>query len=137
MAALRAQAPASVPSEQESVGVLVTRLGTDLTRIVRAEIGLFQVRVSSGLHAAKGAGIGLAAGVVLGVVGLTLVMLGVVFLLARLMPLWGAAFAVGGGLIVVSAIVAAMMVRTLRHGVTAALAVADEDGTDEALRYGE
>lgn len=133
MAALRAQAPASIPSEQESVGALVARLGTDVTRIVRAEIGLFQVRVSSALDAR--AGIGLAAGVVLGVVGLTLVMLGVVYLLAHVMPLWVAAFVVGGALIAVSAVLAATMVRTLRRGVKAALA--DVDGIDEARRYGE
>jgi hypothetical protein len=137
VAALRARAPASVPSEQEPVGVLVARLGTDVTRIIRAEIGLFQVRVSSALQAAKGASAGLAVGAVLGVVGLTLVMLGVVFLLARIMPLWGAAFALGGALVVVAAIVTAIMIRTLRQGVHTALAVADPDFTDEALRHGE
>lgn len=137
MAALRAQAPAPLPSEQESIGALVARLGSDVTRIVRAEIRLFQVRVSAAVGAAKAAAAGVAAGAVLGVVGLALVMLGLVFVVARFMPLWAAAFAVGGGLIVVAAILVTTMVRTLTHGVKVALAGTDEGEPDEARSYGE
>ena len=135
MAALRAQAPIPRPSEQESVGGLVTRLGNDVTRIVRAEIGLVQLRVSSALDVAKGAGAGLAAGAVLGVIGLGIVMLGVVLVLARLMPIWEAAFLVGGVLLLASAGLFAVELRALTHGVTEALV--SEDGRPDGAHRGE
>jgi hypothetical protein len=130
VAALRAQAPSSAPSEQESVGALVARLGTDVTRIVRAEIGLLQVRISSALEAARTAGIGLAVGIVLALVGVGIFMLGVVFVVAMVLPLWGAAFAVGAGLVVVAAVLCVVGAKTLTRRVTAVFA-------DEGIRHGE
>jgi hypothetical protein len=130
VAALRARAPSSAPSEQESVGALVARLGTDVARIVRAEIALLQVRVSSALEAARTAGIGLAVGIVFAFVGVGIVMLGVVFLVARVLPLWGAAFAVGAGLILAAAILCAVGAKRLTRGVAAVFA-------DEEIGHGE
>jgi hypothetical protein len=130
VAALRAQAPPSAPSEQESVGALVTRLGIDVGRIVRAELALFQVRVAAALDNARYAALAVAAGAVFGLVGIGIVMLGLVYLLGSVLPLWAAAFAVGGTLLVVAAILIKVERRALTQGVTAAF-------SDEGAHHGE
>lgn len=121
MSALRAPAP----TDQESVGALVQRLGTDVTRIVRAEIALIQLRVSGALQAVRAAGVGLVAGVVLGLGGFGALTAGVVLVVATLMPAWLAAFAVGAGLVLAAAVILTLDVRFLNREVTEALAPID------------
>src|SRR2546423_150576 len=75
LAALRAP----VPSEHESFGGLVVRLGDDVRRIVRAEIGLVQLRVSAALEAGRTAGVGLGLRLLLALRGLGAVGLAVGF----------------------------------------------------------
>jgi hypothetical protein len=121
VSALRAPAP----TDQESVGALVQRLGTDVTRIVRAEIALIQLRVSGALQAVRAAGVGLVAGVVLGLGGFGALTAGVVLVVAKLMPAWLAAFAVGAGLVLAAAVILTLDVRFLNREVTEALAPID------------
>jgi putative superfamily III holin-X len=130
MAALRAPAP----SEQESVGALVQRLSTDVSRIVRAEIALVRVRAEAALRVFKAAGGGLAAAAVLLLIGLGVVMAGAVLLLATVLPAWLAAFAIGGGLLVIAAVLVAIELRVLTHGMNEALA--SVEGHEVEIRDG-
>jgi len=113
VAALRAP----LPSEQESVGALVQRLGADVTRIVRAEIALFQVRLTAATQVFKAAGGGLLAAAAIGLAGFGMVMAGIVLAVAMFIPAWVAAFAVGGTFLALVAI----ELRVLTRGVNEAL----------------
>jgi len=116
---------APVPSEHESVGALVQRLGTDVGRIVRAEIALVQLRATSALEVVKAAGGGLVAAAVLGLAGFGAVTAGAVLIVATVLPAWVAAFAVGGGLLVIAGIVGGVELRVLNRGVGEALSAAE------------
>jgi len=127
MAALRVQET----GEPESVGTLVSRLGHDVTRIVRAEIALLQLRITSTMAVLKAAGAGLVAAGVLGLTGFGVVIAGTVIVLATVIPVWLAAFAIGGALLLVAAILVAIELRVLTHGVQEALAPVDGVGADD------
>jgi hypothetical protein len=114
------------PSEEESVGALVARLGTDVTRIVRAEIALVQVRLEGMLAAVRAAGGGLAAGALCLIAGFVITALAVVLVLARALPAWLAALAVGLGLLGTGALLTVLAGRALGKGLRTAL------GTDAA-----
>jgi len=122
-------ARAPLPSEQESVGALVQRLGSDVGRIVRAEVALVQLRITAALRALKAAGVGLVAGAVLGLGGFGALTAGVVLVVATVLPAWLAAFAVGGGFVVIAAILIGLEVHVLNRGVGEALSPVD--GPDE------
>jgi len=118
------------PTEQASVSALVQRLGADVGRIVRAEIALFQLRLKAAFGVFKTAGGGLAAAAVLGITGFGVIVAGVVMILATIIPGWLAAFAVGGGLVIVAAVVIAVELRVLTHGVNEALEpIGEESGS--------
>ena len=123
------------PSENESLGALFQRLAADVGQIVRVEIALVQLRVTSALRVVRAAGGGLVAGGVLGLTGFGTVMAGVVMILGTVLPVWLAAFAVGGGLLVVATIVIAVEVRVLNRGVQEALAPVDPDSPREEIRH--
>jgi putative superfamily III holin-X len=110
------------PSEQASVGALVQRLGADVGRIVRAEIALFQLRLKAAFGVFKATGGGLAVAAMLGLTGFGVIVAGAVMILATIIRAWLAAFAVGAGLLVLAAVVAAIELRVLTHGVNEALA---------------
>jgi putative superfamily III holin-X len=114
-------ARAPLPGDQETVGVLVQRLGTDVGRIVRAEIGLVQLRATSALPVVKAAGSGLVAAAVLGIAGFGALTAGVVLIVATVLPAWLAALAVGGGLLVIAAVLVGIEVHVLNRGVGEAL----------------
>ena len=133
MSALRAP----TPSEQESVGALVQRLGADVTQIIRAEIALFQVRLTAALRVFKGAGGGLAAALLLGLAGFGVLMAGLVMVIAILIPTWLAAFAVGGGLLLIAAILVAIELRVLTQGVHEALSPVNGTVPERELRHGQ
>jgi len=120
LAVLRAPEPS-----EETVGALVVRLRTDVERIMRAEIALFQLRLTAALAVIKAAGIGLVAALLLGAGGFGAVVAGGVLLLAAIIPAWIAAFAVGGGLLVVAAVVGAVEVRVLSRGLDESLSGPD------------
>jgi len=117
MAALGAPAP----TDQESVGGLVSRLGTDLTRIVRAELALSQVRLAAALDVLKVSGGWLGLGVLIALAGVGVLTVGLVALLARQLPLWLAALVVGGFLALVAAALIVVQGRKLTDGVREAL----------------
>ena len=89
----------AAPSEQDSLGALITRLGVDLARIVRAEVGLLGMRLVAAVDVLRTVTVSMVAGVVLATTGFGLTMLAVVFLLARWLPPWAAALIVGNELL--------------------------------------
>lgn len=115
------------PPDDEPFGVLVSRLGDDVRRIVRAEVALVQVRVEASVGAVRAATGGLLAAAlfVLGAFGALVAAL--VMLVATLVPLttWIAASIVGGALLLLGAIVAAVAIAVLKRGLRAALQPAD------------
>jgi hypothetical protein len=132
MSVARLPAP---PNEHESLAALFQRLATDVGEIVRVEIALLQLRFTAALRVVKGAGGGLVVAAVLGVTGFAIVMAGVVVILATVLPVWLAAFAVGVGLLVVAAILVAVELRVLTHGVNEALAPVDGEAPAEEKRH--
>ena len=127
---------APVPSEEESVGALIQRIGTDVSRIVRAEIRLLQFRASEAGRVVKDAGIGLGAAIVLALAGIGALTAGIVLLVAALMPVWLAAFAVGGGFILVAAVILLIEVRVVTRGVGEVLTPVETLAPREEAPYG-
>src|SRR5262249_54017298 len=120
--ALRAPAP----SEDESIPALVQRVGIDIRRIVRTEVRLVQLRARAALDVVRAAGIGLVAAIVLGMAGLGIVLAGAVIVLGTVIPMWIAAFAIGGGLLLLAGVLTLIEIRVLTHGVNEALAPVDD-----------
>jgi hypothetical protein len=112
-------------------------VGTDVTRIIRAEIALVQVRIGGALRVVKATGTGLVAAAVLGFTGFGVVIAGVVMIVATVVPLWLAAFAVGGGLLLVAGVVLTVEVRQLTRGVSEALSPVDSPAPGEESRHGQ
>jgi uncharacterized membrane protein YqjE len=127
---------APLPTEQESVGALIQRIGTDVSRIVRAEIRLMQLRVTESGRVVKEAGIGLGAAVVLALAGFGALTAGIVLLVAALMPVWLAAFAVGGGFILIAAVILLIEVRSVTRGVADVLTPVEALAPREEGSYG-
>jgi hypothetical protein len=115
--------PATHPPDDERLSVLVSRLGDDVRRIVRAEVALVQVRVDAGVGAARAAAGGLVAAVVLALSAVGAVVSGAILLLATLVPLatWIAALIVGGVLLLLGALAGVVAVRILKRGLRVAL----------------
>jgi hypothetical protein len=127
---------APLPNEQESVGALIQRVGTDVSRIVRAEIRLLQLRVTEASRVVKDAGIGLGAAVVLALAGFGALTAGIVLLVAALMPVWLAAFAVGGGFVLIAAVILLIEVRVVTRGVGEVLTPVETLTPREEAPYG-
>jgi len=127
---------APLPNEQESVGALIQRVGTDVSRIVRAEIRLVQLRVTEAGRVVKDAGIGLGAAVVLALAGFGALTAGIVLLVAALMPVWLAAFAVGGGFVLIAAVILLIEVRVVTRGVGEVLTPVETLTPREEAPYG-
>jgi Putative Actinobacterial Holin-X, holin superfamily III len=127
---------APLPNEQESVGALIQRVGTDVSRIVRAEIRLLQLRVTEAGRVVKDAGIGLGAAVVLALAGFGALTAGIVLLVAALMPVWLAAFAVGGGFVLIAAVILLIEVRVVTRGVGEVLTPVETLTPREEAPYG-
>jgi len=127
---------APLPNEQESVGALIQRVGTDVSRIVRAEIRLVQLRVTETGRVVKDAGIGLGAAVVLALAGFGALTAGIVLLVAALMPVWLAAFAVGGGFVLIAAVILLIEVRVVTRGVGEVLTPVETLTPREEAPYG-
>lgn len=111
----------AAPSEQDSLGTLITRLGVDLTRIVRAEAGLFGMRLVAAVDVLRTATVAMMAGIVFAATGFALTMLAVVFVLAQWLPAWAAALTVGGVLLGIGVAMAITAIRSGAHDVSAAL----------------
>jgi hypothetical protein len=125
---------APIPSEQESVGALVSRLSGDVTRIVRAEVRLLQLRASALADALKAAGGLIAVGVVLALAGLGALVAGLVLVVAIWLPAWAAALVVGGGVLVLAVVMLLVQVRVLSRGVAEALVPTGEVAAEEGGR---
>jgi hypothetical protein len=127
---------APTPSEQESVGALVARLSDDVTRIVRAEIALLQLRASTALAAVKAASTLLIAGLLLALGGVGALISALVLAVALVLPGWAAALAVGGGLLLLAAVLLAVQIRVLTRGVSEAFVPAVTETRAEEAAHG-
>lgn len=112
--------------DEESVGALVTRVGTDVQRIVRAETRLVQARVNAIAGVFRAASAGLAVALVCALAGLGALVAGIVLVVGLVLPLWAAALVVAGGFLVVAMVVTLVEIRVVRNGMREALASADE-----------
>ena len=121
MAVARAPEPADLP-----VGALVSRLGTDLTRILRAEIALVQLRLTVVVRALRDAGTVLVASALLGVTGVAALGASLILLIAHWVPAWVSALVVGGMLLAVALLLAGSQVRAVGHDVREALEPVEE-----------
>jgi len=101
-------------------------VGIDVRRIVRTEVRLVQLRARAALDVMRAAGIGLVAAIVLGMAGLGIVLAGAVIVLGTVIPMWIAAFAIGGGLLLLAGVLTLIEIRVLTHGVNEALAPVDD-----------
>ena len=121
MAVVRAPEPAEQP-----VGALVSRLGTDLARILRAEIALAQLRLTTVLSSLRGAGVVLVTSALLAIAGVGAVVAGLILVIAHWMPAWVSALVVGGILLVTAGVLAATQARAVGRDVHDALAPVGE-----------
>lgn len=94
------------PAADKSVGELVTDLGDELKRLVRAEIRLavFELR-HKGKKMGRGAGLFGAAGL-FGMLGVMTLIAAAVLALALVIPAWLSAVLVGGVLVIVAGLAA-------------------------------
>lgn len=116
VAVLRAPPPTDQP-----VTALVSRLGNDVGRIVRAEIALVQLRLTVILRALRAVGAGLIASALLGMAGVGALSGGVVLLMAQWIPVWVSALAVGGVLLLLAVLVGTTQTRRLSADLREAL----------------
>ena len=86
--------PADV--EGRSVGQLLRDLADDVTRLIRDELALARSEASDNVHRMGAAVISIAAGAVLGVAALVVLLQAVVMGLSNHMPDWMAAVITGG-----------------------------------------
>ena len=96
----------STGHENESVTELISGMVGDVQGLVRGEIQLARTELSeSASGAAKGIGM-LVAGAIVALIGFVFLMLALVEVLDDAMPRWAAALIVGGGLVIIAAILA-------------------------------
>jgi len=92
------------PTDQQSLGTLVTGIVEDLQNVVRGEITLAKTELKEeAAVAGRGAGM-LAAGGIVGLVAFIFLMLGVTYLINRWLTMWQSAAIVGAVLLVVAII---------------------------------
>jgi len=104
------------PGEQESVGTLISGLIQDLQELVRAEIRLVRTELrDDAMVAGRGVAV-IAGGALIGLTGFIFLMLGVTYLLDKVMPLWLAAAIVGAVLAVIAAICVSVGRNRLKAG---------------------
>ena len=109
------------PAEAESLGTLIARLGDDVRRIVRAEVGLGYVRAGAALAAVRGAGVLIVVGLACACGGTGALVAGLVLVVAQWLVPWAAALAVGVGLAIVATVLLAVQGRVVAGGVREAV----------------
>jgi uncharacterized membrane protein YqjE len=103
MAADRAPADASLQSEAEGIGSLISGLLKDLQDLVRAEVQLAKTELKEDATEIGGAIGFIAGGALVGLVGFIFLMLALTYLLARWLELWVSALIVGAVLVIIAA----------------------------------
>ena len=93
---------------ERSIGAVVRDIGSNVDRIVRAEMGLAVAELRLRVEAVRNVSGILVAGVVAAVLAAAFLLLGAMFALARLMPLWLAALVVAA---LSGALAAALLIR--------------------------
>lgn len=93
-----------LPVAQPSLSTLLTSMFADATQLLRQQIQLAQVEIGRKLQSAAGGATQLLSGALLAYLGLvTLVIVGLLAL-AQILPVWGAAAALGLAVIIIGAI---------------------------------
>lgn len=101
------------PARERSIGELFGELAAETGLLVRQEVKLATREMSDKAKQALRRGVTVAAGAVLGFVSLLAIVAGLILWLGTIMPLWGAALAVGAGLGLVAFVVAGAGLRAL------------------------
>ena len=104
------------PTEQATIGTLVGRLSEQISRLVRAEIASAKTELTT---KAKGIGIGaglIAAGLVVALYALGVLLYAAVTGIANALPLWLSALIVGVALLLVTGILVGVGVKLLKKG---------------------
>lgn len=104
-----------LPAGQPSLRTLLTDMVDDATRLLRQEIQLAQVEVGRKLQTAAGGATQLLSGVMLAYVGLVALVIVGLLALAQVLPVWGAAVAVGVVVIVLGAVLVQLGRSQLRN----------------------
>lgn len=119
------------PPDDEPIGALVSRVTDDVRRIVRAEVGLVQLRVEAGARAARASAGGFAAALVLALGGVGALVAALVLGIATVVPLapWLAALVIGIALLVLGVGAGIVAVAILRRGLATALEPVDIEVT--------
>ena len=104
----------AAPSEQDSLGTLISRLGADIARLLRAEAGLLGMRLVAAVDVIQTLTVGMLAGIILSMTGFAFTMGAIVLVLARWLPPWAAALVVGGVLLAGPALIEVVL-HGLRH----------------------
>lgn len=84
-------------ASERSFGTVIRDIGGNVDRIVRAELRMAIAELRDGVDAASSASRFLIAGIALATLAMAFVLLSVMLGLARVMPMWLAAFAVSAG----------------------------------------
>lgn len=106
----------STINDTRSIPDLLRALATDVTRLIRDEVALARAEMSEGAHRMGAAVVMIAAGAILGLAALIILLDAVVYGLANHMPAWLAAVIVGG----VVAVIGFVMVRKGQNDLSAA-----------------
>jgi hypothetical protein len=93
---------------ERSIGTVVRDIGGNVDRIVRAELRFAVAELRLRLEAFRGESVLLVAGVAAGALAATFILLGGMFGLARVMPLWLAAMVIA---VLPAAVAAALFLR--------------------------
>jgi hypothetical protein len=88
------------------IGTLVGNLAADLQDLVRGELRLARAEFGRNVATVMTGAISLGAGAVLALAGLTVLLQGGALLASHYVPLWGAFAAVGGGALIIGALIA-------------------------------
>jgi NO-binding membrane sensor protein with MHYT domain len=125
------------PPGELTAAELSTRLGVQLSRLVRDEIALAKVELTASARQMTLGGALLGGAAVTAMYGLGVMIAAAVAAIALRLPLWAAALIVGGALLAVAGVLALLGRRRLRRGtppITEAVGTVREDITQIASR---
>ena len=125
------------PAGELTAAELGSRLGVQLSRLVRDEIALAKVELTASARQMMLGGALLSGAAVTAMYALGVLIAAAVAAIALRLPVWAAALIVGGALLVVASVLAMLGRRRLRRGtppITEAVGTVREDITQIASR---
>lgn len=109
--------PIAPKSDREkSIGTLLAELADETGILVRQEIALAKAEINERLDQAKRGAIALAIGALIAYAGLIVVLFAAVFSLSMVIEMWIAAFAVGGGVLLIGIVMLIKGIKDLGRG---------------------